>query len=78
MSELEQMIGDVINASAESVRVGMRAERARLLPALQAIFMAFDRAQEDAGAKLPSSLTAAIVAARSVVGPLLEERARGN
>lgn len=61
MSELDQVIA-------------MHAERARLLPALQAIFMAYDRAQEDAGAKLPSPLMAAIVAARSVVGRLLQEK----
>lgn len=73
----DQMLRDIIDASAESVRIGMRAERSRLLPSLQTIFFAYDRAASDPNARIPSSLTAAIVAARAVVGPLLQSRADG-
>ncbi len=45
-----------------------------LLEQFRAIFLAYDRAAADPNALLPSVLTAAIVAARMVVGPLISEQ----
>ncbi len=45
-----------------------------LLEQFRAIFLAYDRAAADPNALLPSVLTAAIVSARMVVGPLITKQ----
>ena len=55
----------IASGITESYKAGMASERLFFTDMLAPIFAAFDRAQHDPHAKIPSALTAAIVAARA-------------
>ena len=61
----EQDVPMIAKEITASYKAGMESERRFFMQMLAPIFTAFERAEQDKQAKVPSSLTAAIVAARA-------------
>lgn len=65
---LTRVANSLAASHARMLSVGAEAERERLLPLFRAIFAAFERAATMTEARIPSVLTAAIVAAKEAIG----------
>mgnify|MGYP001577530140 CR=1 FL=1 len=68
--DLGQLIKDIAVTNHAMLQQGIDIERERLLPLLQAIIAAYDRALGDPTVRLPSPLMAAIVVAQKEVGAI--------
>lgn len=64
---LTRVANSLAASHARMLSVGAEAERERLLPYFHAIFVAFERAATMPQAKIPTVLTAAIVAAKEAL-----------
>lgn len=76
--DLNKMMGDINASYARMVKVGAQAERDKLMPYFLAIIAAYDRAQLDPAAKIPTGLMLAVEAARQLqdgANPYAERRA---
>lgn len=66
--DMSRFASDLAQVQGRMVKAAVQGERNYTHPYLNAIFKAFDLAEKDANARIPSPLMAAITAARRALG----------